>query len=126
MLELPLWLQPTVLVIDDNEGLPDLFQRYLQGTPWQVLAAATAEEGLRLAHERHPHAIVLDILMPGTDGWSVLQELKANPATAHIPVLVCSVFSDPELARAQGAAAFIPKPVSRQALLQALAAHAPR
>jgi CheY-like chemotaxis protein len=119
-LRLPMSVPPTVVVIDDNEGLLALFQRYLAEAGWRVLGAATAAEGLRLSREARPRAIVLDILMPGTDGWVMLDRLKHDPATALVPVIVCSVFNDPRLATALGAAAFLPKPVTRAALLEAL------
>jgi len=120
-LTLPLGTPATVLVIDDNQGLIELFERYLQDSDCRVLGASDAIEGLRLARECKPQAIVLDILMPGTDGWALLAEMKADPATAEIPVVVCSVFNDPELAKALGASAFIPKPVARAELTRALA-----
>ena len=120
-LRLPLAAPATVLVIDDNQGLIELFQRYLQDSDCRVLGASDATEGLRLARESRPNAIVLDILMPGTDGWALLGELKADSTIAQVPVIVCSVFNDPELAKALGAAAFISKPVARAELLRALA-----
>lgn len=109
----------TVLVIDDNEGLVDLFERYLAAGNLRVTGARNAEDGVRLALAG-PAVIVLDILMPGTDGWTLLARLKAEPDTAGVPVIVCSVFNDPHLAYTLGAAAFLPKPVSRSALLGTL------
>ena len=120
-LQLPLKPASTIVVIDDNEGLPQLFQRYLGGGDCTVLGASDASEGLRLARHQSPSAIVLDILMPGTDGWSLLTALKADPATANVPVIVCSVFNDPQLAYSLGAAACLSKPVSPGQLLQVLA-----
>lgn len=119
-LDLPAATPATVLVIDDNEGLVELFERYLADADCHVVGAQDPSEGLRLARERAPDAIVLDILMPDTDGWELLTRLKADPATAGVPVVVCSVFNDPALAQALGASAFVPKPVSRAALLSAL------
>lgn len=120
-----LWLPTsrphTVMVIDDNQGLPALFGRYLSESGYTVVGAQSADEGLLLAAERPPSAIVLDIIMPGTDGWAVLARLKANPVTADVPVIVCSVFNDPGLAGSLGAAACICKPVSQATLLQVLA-----
>lgn len=110
----------TLLVIDDNEGLPQLFERYLQDLDCYVHGVADPSQGLAVAREAAPDAIILDILMPGTDGWTLLGKLTSDPATATIPVIVCSVFNDPELAKALGAAAFIAKPVRREALLRVL------
>lgn len=117
---LPVAPPATVLVIDDNQGLVDLFERYPSDSDCRVLGAQDAAVGLRMAREHPPDAIVLDILMPGTDGWELLAQLKTDPSTATVPVVVCSVFNDPVLARALGASAFLSKPVSRKELLSAL------
>jgi len=119
-LRLPPSFPATLMVVDDNEGLPELFRRYLSESGYAVLGVTDASEGLRLARERPPRMIVLDILMPGMDGWALLAQLKANPVTAHVPVIVCSVFDDPELARSLGAAACVTKPVSQATLLRVL------
>lgn len=111
---------PTVLIIDDNEGLVSLLQRYLSDKACQVVTARSGPEGLRLAREVLPNAIVLDVMMPDMDGWELLQRLRANQHTAKIPVAICSVINDPELAYSLGASLFIPKPVRRDDVLSAL------
>jgi CheY-like chemotaxis protein len=111
---------PAVLVIDDNEGLVQLLDDYLTGHACQVLAATNAQEGLRVAQELVPDAIVLDVMMPEMDGWELLQRLQSHPRTATIPVIVCSVINNPELAYSLGAALFVPKPVRRVDVLTAL------
>ncbi len=111
---------PIILVIDDNEGLVQLIERYLSGQACRVLAASNGPDGIELAQELAPDAIVLDVMMPGVDGWEVLQTLRNHPRTAVIPVIVCSVFNDPELAYSLGASSFLPKPVSRDAILNTL------
>jgi CheY-like chemotaxis protein len=111
---------PTLLVIDDNTELIDLFSRYLAGQPCRVIQATCGPEGLHMAQQLRPDAIVLDVMMPEVDGWEVLQTLRAGPATADIPVIVCSVISDPQLALSLGACASLPKPVSRDDVLRAL------
>jgi len=111
---------PTVLVIDDNEGLVELLERYLTGHACRVVAAASGREGLQLAQELNPDAIVLDVMMPEMDGWEVLQMLRTRPQTSAIPVIVCSVFNDPELAYSLGASLFLAKPVRRDDVLNAL------
>jgi CheY-like chemotaxis protein len=85
-----------------------------------VVVAVNGEEGLRLAQEVLPDAIVLDVMMPEMQGWEVLQRLHSDPPTASIPVVVCSVINNPELAEALGASLFLPKPVSRLDVLNAL------
>lgn len=110
----------TVLAIDDNEGLIDLFRRYLTGENYQLIGARDGTQGLRLAEERSPDVIVLDVMMPQQDGWEVLQLLRNRRRTRDIPVLVCSVIDDPGLAYSLGAAEFLAKPVKREELLRAL------
>ncbi len=112
---------PLVLVIDDNEGLVSLLQRYLTDEACRVVVATTGAEGLRLALELRPAAVVLDIMMPDMHGWAVLQELRAHRQTAQVPVIICSVINNPDLARALGAAMFLPKPVRQDDILAALA-----
>jgi CheY-like chemotaxis protein len=60
------------------------------------------------------------VMMPGMDGWEVLQRLRNHPDTQHIPVIICSVFNDPELAYALGASSFLSKPVRREDIIKAL------
>jgi CheY-like chemotaxis protein len=109
-----------LMVVDDNEGLIDLFRRYLAGYPWQVIGAASPSDARQLLADVKPAAIVLDVMMPGEDGWEMLLSLKASEATRGIPVIICSVLREPALAQSLGAAAYLPKPVTQQALVQAL------
>jgi CheY-like chemotaxis protein len=111
---------PTVLVIDDNQGLVELLERYLTDRTWRVISASNGKDGLALAQSFQPDAIVLDVMMPGIDGWEVLQLLKSGNETSAIPVIICSVFNDPELALSLGADSVLPKPVSRNQVLNAL------
>lgn len=109
-----------LLVVDDNEGLVELFRRYLTGEDYRVIGASDGVEGLRMAEQHSPDIIVLDVMMPQQDGWEVLQLLRNRKATQQIPVLLCSVVEDPELAFSLGAAEFLVKPVKREELLKAL------
>lgn len=109
-----------VLIIDDNEGLVELLERYLSSQMCHVFTAATGQEGLERAQELVPDAIVLDVMMPGMDGWELLQRLRTDPATRGVPIVVCTVFNDPELAYSLGASIFLPKPVRRDDVLAAL------
>ncbi len=119
-------LDGCVLIIDDNEGLVDLFRRYLAGTGYRLVAATDAREGWRAIEEAVPDIIVLDVMMPQSDGWEVLQRLRTHESTRHVPVIVCSVFDDPRLAFSLGATGFLAKPVDRAHLLAALAQCRPR
>lgn len=110
-----------LLVVDDNVELAELFRLYLQGTHWYVCAAANGTEAWRLIDQLRPSAITLDVLMPYEDGWELLMRLKEIDATRPIPVIVCSVLDQPDLALSLGATTYLPKPVSQSALLEALA-----
>ncbi len=117
---LPTLEQATVLVIDDNADTRQLFRRYLSGSHYRFAGAADAEEGMALALELKPRLIVLDVMMPGQDGWALLGQLREHPQTGHIPVIVSTILPQEELALDLGAADFIRKPVSQTALLSAL------
>lgn len=120
LLRLPRGALRTVLVLDDNPDVGVLFQRMLARSWYRPMPVRTAPHALTIAIESPPDAIVLDVVMPGQDGWEVLATLKANSTTAAIPVVVCSVLPDRELAFSLGAADFLAKPVTRPALLAVL------
>ncbi len=109
-----------ILVVDDNEGLVELLDRYLTGHHCRVVTTSSGVEGLNLAQELLPDAIILDVMMPGKSGWEILQTLRSQPQTANIPIIVYSVFNDPDLAYSLGASKFLPKPISRDRILDAL------
>jgi two-component system, NtrC family, sensor kinase len=109
-----------VLVIDDDPAARDVLQRFLSREGFRVATAAGGEEGLDLARELQPDAITLDVLMPGLDGWAVLTELKADAATAAIPVVMLTMLDDRGLGFALGAAEYLTKPIDRERLLAVL------
>jgi CheY-like chemotaxis protein len=111
---------PIILVIDDNEELVDLLELYLTAEACRITAASDGVEGLRLAQELIPDAIILDVMMPGMSGWEVLQRVRRHPKTTEIPVIMCSVINNPRLAYCLGASLFLPKPVSRTQIVRAL------
>ncbi|HEX5414796.1 MAG TPA: response regulator [Chloroflexota bacterium] len=115
----------TVLLVEDNPGMRRLMKRFLGGSGYIVLEARNADEAIAMANEYQPDVITLDVMMPSKDGWEVLQTLRAQPRTRHIPVLVCSVLKEGDLARSLGAAAVISKPITQEMLLQALASLRP-
>ena len=117
---LPVSGRATILVVDDNADLIALFQRYLGGHDVSVVGVADGEQTLPLAAELQPRLITLDVMMPHLDGWEILQRLKDAPETSHIPVIVCSVLHEPQLALAMGASDFITKPVRQTELLEVL------
>ncbi len=117
---LPTLGQATILMIDDNADTRQLFRRYLSDSHYRFVGASSAEEGLALALELVPQLIVLDVMMPGQDGWALLGQLREHPQIGHIPVIVSTILPQEELAFDLGAADFIRKPVSQITLLSAL------
>jgi CheY-like chemotaxis protein len=109
-----------ILLIDDNEGLTHLIQHYLTEDGYTVMSIPNTEAGLAMVPQLQPDAIILDVMMPGIDGWELLQRLRTREATRFIPVIICSVINDPELAFALGASQYVPKPVNRETLRLAL------
>ncbi len=119
-LALPAAEQVAVLVVDDNADTLQLFQRYLVGTRYPFIGARAPQQALALAEELTPQIVVLDVMLPGLDGWELLGHLREHPKTRGVPVIVCSILPEEQLALALGAAAFLRKPVSRAAFLAAL------
>jgi PAS domain S-box-containing protein len=110
-----------VLVIDDNSTAREALRRFLTYKGFRAEAAAAGEEGLRLARELHPLVIMLDVVMPGMDGWAVLTALKADPELADIPVvLFTGVLDDRQEALRRGAADYVEKPVDPDHLMDVL------
>jgi CheY-like chemotaxis protein len=106
----------TVLVIDDDEDVHELLRRTLARHGFAVESAANGEDGLRLARKLRPQAIVLDVMMPGTDGWTVLSRLKSDPETADLPVIMLTIVENRNLGFALGAAEYLTKPIDRDRL----------
>lgn len=113
----------TVLVVDDDATMRDVLRRLLLSEGFGVVTASDGQQGLERAREVRPVAIALDVLMPRLDGWSMMSALQADPELAQIPVVVVSVVDERGLAAALGARAFIPKPVDRRRLVEALLEH---
>lgn len=112
----------TVFIVDDNADTIDLYQRYLQAGKFVVSAARSRDQLWALLAEAKPDLILLDVLMPQSDGWDILQRLKTMPETAAIPVVICSVLSQPQLALALGAVRVLQKPVDQEVLLETVQA----
>ncbi|HEY9076706.1 MAG TPA: response regulator [Anaerolineaceae bacterium] len=109
-----------LLVVDDHSELADLYHRYLIGTGWQLTHAPTSADARRFIQNTKPDLVLLDIMLPGEDGWEFLESMKANENTRDIPVIICSVVGEPALAASLGASGCLAKPISQQMLLQAL------
>jgi len=109
-----------VLVIEDDAKAAHVIASHLRAAGLKVALAPRAEQAAQLAAELQPAAITLDILMPGCDGWTVLQQLKKSPATARIPVIVVSALDEPQRGYMLGAADYLTKPVTGDALVGTL------
>ena len=111
-----------ILLLDDDVDLLRLYRTYLQEHGFAPVTVSNPQAvDAALAQER-PDLILLDVLMPQWDGWSILQRLKADPHTSDIPVVVCSVLPQPELALSLGAARVLQKPVSSAKLIETVQA----
>jgi signal transduction histidine kinase/ActR/RegA family two-component response regulator len=114
----------TVLVVDDDPVVRDLLGRTLRAEGFGVATAVDGQQGLDRARAVRPVAITLDVLMPRLDGWSMMSALQADPELMGIPVIVISVVDQRGIGAALGASAFVPKPVERPRLLEALERYA--
>jgi signal transduction histidine kinase/DNA-binding response OmpR family regulator len=112
--------RPTVVVVEDDRRSFDLLRVYLEAAGARVVSAGDGEEGLDTVRRLSPAGVVLDILLPGIDGWDVLAQLKADPGTAEIPVVVVSMLDERGRGFALGATEYLVKPVGKEQLLAAL------
>jgi len=119
-LELPFEYECIVLAVDDNEDTLALYKRFLTPNGYRIITAQSAQAGLMLTREVKPDIIILDLMMPEQDGWDLLQLLSNQVDTAHIPIVICSVLKQKQLALSLGAAAFLEKPFTEQILLETL------
>jgi CheY-like chemotaxis protein len=110
----------TVLVIDDDPTARELMATYLTDEGFAVETAASGVDGLRRARELRPAAIILDILMPDIDGWTVLAALKGEPELADIPVVIVTIVDEERSAITLGATSYLTKPISREQLVAIL------
>ena len=109
-----------ILAIDDEIAIIKLYERYLTNYGFNVVALTNPHEAEDRAIEVQPYAITLDVMMPERDGWQVLQGLKSNPQTQHIPVILCSILEDQAHGISLGAADYLTKPILEEDLLQAI------
>ena len=111
---------PTVMVVDDDADILDMTRLVLEGGGYRVVRARGGQEALRSLEEASPDLILLDINMPGMDGWQVLRMLKVDERTAAIPVAMFSIkmeVRDRLHGLQEGAFDYIPKPFSTEDLL---------
>ncbi|TFG73554.1 MAG: GAF domain-containing protein [Anaerolineales bacterium] len=111
-------LTPTVLIVEDDVDLLQMLKLTLEAEGYKVLTATSGEEGLRIAREKLPDLISLDIRLPDLDGYDVLQLLKRGSETADIPVFIISVVADRERGLSLGAMEYLVKPIDENRLLE--------
>jgi len=109
-----------ILVIDDDPDAVYLLQESLNADEFRVTGVNNGYDGLQAAREQQPDAILLDILMPITDGWQVLNDLKEDPATTNIPVILLTIVDKKALGFRLGAAAYLLKPLNPALVLETL------
>jgi signal transduction histidine kinase/DNA-binding response OmpR family regulator/ligand-binding sensor domain-containing protein len=109
-----------VLVVEDEDDGFEALSAYLQSAGYVPIRARSGEEALKLARATRPLAITLDLVLPGMEGWSVLRELKNDPLTVDIPVIIVSLLDNSELAMAVGANDYFVKPVDWPRLMRRL------
>ena len=110
----------SILVIDDEIDFVDAVKMRLEASGFSVIGAHNGEDGLKAARRETPNLILLDLVMPKINGFETLSQLKSDPATSIIPVIVITAQSDIEYAfdaGKLGAADYLIKPVGMQGLL---------
>ncbi len=115
--------KPLILVVEDDASARELLVRHLQSEGYETVVTDSGAQALVKANELRPQAITLDLLMEGTNGWQVLRQLKSNPATAAVPVIVITVVDRTKADMVLGAAEYLVKPVNKEILLRALREH---
>jgi DNA-binding response OmpR family regulator len=110
-----------ILVIEDDRPSVDLLTAYLESAGFEVSIAHDGPIGVASIRRDKPAAVILDVLLPGMDGWEVLRTIKANPEIADLPVIVVSVLAEHAKGLSLGAAGYLVKPTSRDEVLAALA-----
>jgi signal transduction histidine kinase/CheY-like chemotaxis protein len=113
-------VRPLVIAIDDERGVLEWECRTLRTLGVRFLGATSGAIGLEMARRVRPAVIILDVIMPGMDGWAVLSELKADPVLSSIPVIVASILEDRNIGFALGVADYVTKPIDRLRLLSVI------
>jgi DNA-binding response OmpR family regulator len=111
---------PSVLLVEDDRRSSDLMAILLADQGFRVVSAASGEEALDALGREVPSAVVLDIRLPGIDGWEVLRHIKGEAGLAHLPVIVVSILDERGRGYALGADDYLVKPVARDLLVDSL------
>ncbi|MFZ5909571.1 MAG: GAF domain-containing protein [Chloroflexota bacterium] len=110
----------TILTIDDDPQILNLYERYLRPKGFQVISLKDPQRAKERVRQLKPFAVILDIMMPGYDGWHVLDDLKSDPETRSVPIIICSILEEEEKGFSLGAADYLVKPIVEDDLLSSL------
>lgn len=108
----------SILIVDDDPHIHNEVQKVLEPESFTLHHAYNGEEGLKLAKDINPDAIILDIIMPIMDGWTFLSTLKSDPKHSNIPVILMSIISEQDLGFALGAVDYCHKPIDAKELVE--------
>ncbi len=114
--------KPLIMVVDDEVPSRELLASYLE-SEYQIVMAGSGAEAVQEAQQLRPDAITLDLMMPGRSGFETLVELKKNPETANIQIIIVSVEDQKQVGFALGAADYLIKPIAKPTLLETLRRH---
>ena len=109
-----------VLVVDDDLALAEMLGIVLRGEGFEPVFCADGEQAIAAFREAQPDVILLDLMLSPVDGWEILQQLRACPATQRTPIVICSVINEPDLAFSLGASDYVTKPISQATLVDVL------
>jgi two-component system alkaline phosphatase synthesis response regulator PhoP len=85
-----------ILIVDDNQAIVEMLQRKLEREEYDVLGCVESAKAVATCRKEKPDLIILDILMPGKSGWEIIEELKSDPETQAVPVIISTVKNRPE------------------------------
>ena len=108
------------MAIDDDPTVITLYKRFLEKQYYEVIGLDHGKDAVSNVKALSPHAILLDIVIPDKDGWNVIKELKEDPMTKNIPVIICSIVSDKNRGFSLGASNYLIKPIAEAELIEAL------
>ena len=117
-----------ILVVEDHEENRRIVRDLLTSAGYEIVEAVTGEEGVTLAESEHPDLILMDIQLPGIDGYETTRRIKANPASSRIPIIAVTSYAlsgDDVKALAAGCDAYVTKPFSPRALLAKVREYVP-
>lgn len=119
-IHLPIETQVRIVALDDNPDILQLLRRYTAGTRYELTGVNDSRHLISTAEAVQPQMIILDIMLPGIDGWELLGRLRAHPSLGHLPIVVATILPQEQLASILGASAFLRKPIERRAFLALL------